>query len=59
MSITASDVFKYALKVVDVIFTKAELSVGAVEPSGRGKYAALDAQRIALLKSNFQILVNA
>ena len=50
MGITGADVFKFALKVIDVIFTREELSVGAVEPSGRGKYSALDSEKIALLK---------
>ena len=52
MGITGADVFKFALKLIDVIFTREELKVGSVEPSGRGKYTALDSERIALLKSN-------
>jgi hypothetical protein len=50
MGFTGADVFdKFALKVIDVIFTREELSVGAVEPSGRGKYSALDSERKVIL----------
>jgi hypothetical protein len=51
MIITGIDVFKYATKVLSKLFSPQEIKEGAVEPTGAGRYPALDQARIAILQS--------
>ncbi len=51
LHINAIDKFRYCAKILDVLFTREELKEGAVEPTGIGKYKALDEAKIQILKS--------
>jgi hypothetical protein len=50
LNINASDKYRYCLKILDILFTKEVIKVGAVEPTGAGVFVALNADKIKILK---------
>ena len=51
MAITGIDIYKYASKILSVLFSNDELKAGSVDPVQQGRYPQLDAVRINHLKS--------
>ena len=51
LKVNATDKYRYCLKLLDVLFTKDEIKVGSVEPTGAGSFPALNNEKILILKS--------
>ncbi len=51
LEVNATDKYRYCLKLLDVLFTKEEIKVGSVEPTGAGAFPALNNEKILILKS--------
>ena len=50
INVNASDRCRYSCKVLDILFTKKEQQNGCIEPSGTGKFATLNVDRLKILK---------
>ena len=48
LNINASDKYRYCLKILDILFTKEEIKIGAVEPTGDGVFVALNPDKIKI-----------
>ena len=49
LNIMASDKYRYCLKILDILFTKEEIKIGAVEPNSAGLFVALNPGNISFL----------
>jgi hypothetical protein len=58
LCVNAASILRYCLLLLDVLFTQVEIKEGAVEPTGAGKFAALDEARIKILKGKLLLLFN-